>query len=273
MEENLNKKGADQQISDNRTKNIAPQEEQISPEEIQQIISDIKNTYREALDQIFDNNDPLKQKVMDYFVNRAEVDNEYKYILSNLNNSDKRQYVNNLKNSLKDSSLFINKMERYFTTQDIYKSEKELKEKNRIATDEEYEIGAYSDFIEPQIREAIFTLNKKGYRTFQSGYSEKNPKNQFIDVYNSKVEIPEEFKKALNSYGVDIKIENFDDRTTVTLQPIDTNKTIRQEEWQKIWKYFSEQIPNAGTELVANIKEPTLHSDFRKMQDIIKKLN
>lgn len=271
--DNLNEKKAQYQSEDNKKiEGLGRKEELISKEEIQQIIGEIKNTYREAFDEMFKDEDPLKQRVLDYFVNRADVDDEYTHILSNLSDLEKRQYVNTLQDSLKDSGAFMNKMERYFTTQAIYKSEKGLKAKPKIATQEEYQMGVYSDFLEPQVREAVFTLNKKGYKTFQSGYSEKNPKNQYIDVYNSKVEIPETLKDTLHSYGIEIKVESFDDRTTITLQPIDTNKIIRQDEWQKIWADFSEQIPEADTELVKNMEEPTLQRDFRKVQDLMKEL-
>ena len=37
--------------------------------------------------------------------------------------------------------------------------------------------------------------------------------------------------------------------------------------------FFQNKFQMLEPELVENIKEPTLHSDFRKMQDIIKKLN
>lgn len=247
-------------------------EELISEEELQQIINKIKNTYKEVVNDIFEDGDPFKQKIVDYFINRNDVNNEYTHILSNLPNAEKRQYADNLRDSLKDSGAFVSKMERYFATQDIYKSQKELKVNPRMATPEEYEMGVYSDFLEPQVKEAVFTLNKKGYKTFQSGYSEKDPRDQFIDVYNLDVEIPEDLNEVLFSYGVEARVENLDDRTTVTLHPIDAKKVIRQEEWKKIWDNFSKGLPEANSQLVENLKEPSLHHDFRRVQDLMRKI-
>lgn len=243
-------------------------EKNLSKEDLEKIIKEIKEAYKQAVEGMLEDGDPLKEKILDYFVNRKEVDNEYNYILSNLADEDKIQYAENIKNSLNDQPAFINKMERYFSVQDIYKREKELAEKPRIATEEEYEIGAYSDLIEPQVRDAVFLVNEKGYKTFQSGFREKDPTNQYIDVYNANVEIPENLKEILTSYGVEVQVENLDDRTTVTLSPKDPSKTIRQETWKKIWDEFSEGLPDADPKLVDNLKEPSLHRDFRKVQDL-----
>lgn len=240
-------------------------------EDLSQVIGDIKNTYKEFVDERLEDSDPLKQKILDYFVNGNDVDNQYSYILSNLSDDEKRHYVYDLQDRLKDPGLFISKMERYFTTQGIYKSEKELKRNPRTATPEEYEMGVYSDFLEPQVREAVFTLNRKGYKTFQSGYSPKDPRNQFIDVYNSEVEIPEDLKEVLRLYGIETEVKNLDDRTTITLYPINTKKIIRREEWENIWNIFSEQLPKNNSRLIKRTTEPTLHRDFRLVQNLIRK--
>ncbi|QQR65296.1 hypothetical protein IPH92_01805 [Candidatus Kaiserbacteria bacterium] len=205
-------------------------EETISKEEMGEIIVEIKKTYEGVVNEILDDGDPLKEKILEYFVNRADVDDEYTYILSNLSDTEKKQYPDSLRNSLSDSGAFINKMERYFSTQAIHESEKQLKEQPRTATPEEYEIGAYADFLEPQVKDAVFALQSKGYKTFQSGYSEKDPKNQFIDFYNADVLIPGDVVEVLRSKGLEVLVENFDDRTTVTLHPTDTKSIIRQDE-------------------------------------------
>lgn len=253
-------------------KNPEKIEEFISREEIEEIIKGIKNTYNNAIEKFLEDEDPLKEKILDYFVNRESVDAEYLHILSNLSNEDKRAYVKSLEDYLSNPSNFLSRMERFFSVQEIYKKQKELKEKPRIATPEEYEIGVFSDLLEDQVRDAVFVLNKKGYKTFQSGYSETNYRNQFVDVYNSKIEIPKNIREDLLKIGVKILVEKLDDRTTITLSPVDPNKIIRQDEWREIWDYFSNKMPEANSELVNNIKEPTDHLEFRRIQDIIRDL-
>jgi hypothetical protein len=42
---------------------------------------------------------------------------------------------------------------------------------NPEPTAEEFNLGAYSEAIEPQVREAVLALRRKGYATFYSGFS------------------------------------------------------------------------------------------------------
>jgi hypothetical protein len=241
-------------------------------EDYGELISQIKDAYAEGIDAMLPDGDPLKEQILDFFVRRSDVENEYNYILSKLSDAERENYPNRIREVLKDSHTFIKKMERFFTVQDIHQSERQLHQENRLATPEEYEMGVYLEFLEPQVREAMVTLNKKGYKTFRSGFSEKDPKDQFVDVYNAEVEVPEDLVKSLEERGVEVRIENFDDRTTVTLHPQENGKVIRLEEWKEIWDYFAEHLEEANPDLVQEKKETNLHSDFRIKQDMLKKI-
>lgn len=48
-------------------------EETISKEEMGEIIVEIKKTYEGVVNEILDDGDPLKEKILEYFVNRADV--------------------------------------------------------------------------------------------------------------------------------------------------------------------------------------------------------
>ena len=248
------------------------EEQEMSPEEIAQIIEQTKDAYRQAVDAMFEDDDPLKQKILDYFVNREDVNNEYEFILAKLSDTEKEAYPDTIRESLKNAPLFINKMERYFTTQDVYANEKEMKIHPRPATEQEYELGAYAEFLEPQVRDAVFTMSEKGYKTFQSGFKENNPTEQFMDVYNKHIKIPDSLEDQMSAAGVRVVVENFDDRTTVTLTPENPDQVIRQEKWKEIWDQFTASLPDADPELVENMSVPNLHDDFRKTQDILKKI-
>jgi len=47
-------------------------------------------------------------------------------------------------------------------------------ETNPDPTEEEYDIDAYFEEIEPQCREAILKMRKKGYETYSSGFGSDN---------------------------------------------------------------------------------------------------
>jgi hypothetical protein len=63
---------------------------------------------------------------------------------------------------------------------------KERKKNNPRATAEEVSLGAYVERLEPQTREAVLALRRKGYPTFESGFSS-------FDVQNVRFEqdVPE----------------------------------------------------------------------------------
>ncbi len=241
--------------------------------EIRDTIRDIKDVYQQAVDEMLDDDDPLKQKIIDYFVNRVEVDDEYSYLLSKLSEADRHAYASNLRQSLRDSDVFLSQMERYFATQTIYDTQEELQYHPRLASQEEYDMGVYLELLEPQVKDAMLLLHKKGYKTFQSGHKEREPYNQFVDVYNADVSIPDEVRNRLKQYGVEINVEHFEDRTTITLRPGSNKKYIPQATWKEIWDYVANNLPKAGDELVQQMGEPTMQRDFRRQQDVMRQEN
>lgn len=262
----------DAEMESNLHTDESQKEHIMSPEEISKIIERTKDAYRQAVEEMFEDGDPLKEKILDYFVHREEVDNEYQFILAKLSDTEKEAYPDTIRESLKNAPLFINKMERYFAVHDVYANEKEMRIHPRPATEQEYELGAYAEFLEPQVRDAVFTMSEKGYKTFQSGFKENNPTEQFMDVYNKNVEIPTRLQEQMSAMGVEVVVENFDDRTTITLAPGNPNQVIRQEDWKEIWDQFTTSLPDADPELVENMSIPNLHNDFRKTQDLLKKI-
>lgn len=253
---------------------IINQKEDIREEDFTKNINDIKQAYLNFLDKNLKPNDPLRDKILEYFIQRKDTDSEYNFILKKLNQEERDSFAVNLNSELEsDPGFFISKMERFFSVQSIYEKEKNLNQNPRIATKEEYDLGAYGEFFEPQVRDAVFSLNSKGYKTFQSGYSESNSKKQFIDFYNKNIVIPESLKNELIKKGINIEIENFDDRTTLSLAPIKNSNIIRQDEWTEIWNLVSNYMPAADSEMVKDPGETILHKNFRNTQDLLSKIN
>src|SRR3989339_1785207 len=78
------------------------------------------------------------------------------------------------------------------------------KEQNPIATEEELNMGAYQESIEPQVREAVLRLRRKGYTTYESGFHGFN--SQIISFEKNHL-IPNELSDKIKIYNVDIKIK------------------------------------------------------------------
>jgi hypothetical protein len=50
------------------------------------------------------------------------------------------------------------------------REKEERKAKNPRASEEELRAGVYKEGLEPQVRDAVFALRRKGYATFESGF-------------------------------------------------------------------------------------------------------
>ena len=75
-----------------------------------------------------------------------------------------------------------------------------LREKPR-PTEEELYMGAFKEWLEPQVREAIVEMNRKGYATQSSGFHGTKCELQMIDGLFT---IDEETKNVLEHMGVEV---------------------------------------------------------------------
>ena len=142
---------------------------------------------------------------------------------------------------------------------EISKNEKDRHDRivaNPQATDEEYELGAYAESIESQVRGATFDLQKKGYRPMESGFLDLVEGSQYIGIVNGEGVNPESIKDSLvNPVDEDIKklfqllLKNISvdvldkhGRIQIVLVPKDRELTLT--EWKKIWDYVAQCIPD-----------------------------
>lgn len=72
---------------------------------------------------------------------------------------------------------------------------------NPKPTEEEIYLGAFKEMIEPQVREAVFALLKKGYTPESSGFYGDHNDMQGIDGF---FEIDDETKRKLEARGVEV---------------------------------------------------------------------
>ena len=241
--------------------NFAPKE---------QLIEEIKDIYIQAAERYLEDGDSLKEHIMDYYKNRPQTDDELTHVLGKKNEQERGSYVQGAKDFVNNMPDFIEKMERFFELQDTRGRRKKLELNSRLATEEEYELGAYTDALESQVRDAVLAARKKRYLTFQSGFSEKDGRGQFMDVYNKNVFIPEATLRHLKEQSIEVRIEHYDDRTTITLHPTGDGP-IRLTKWKKIWEDLIRALPPADPGTLPNMKTYGEHIDFRKKQDFLRK--
>lgn len=122
--------------------------------------------------------------------------------------------------------------------------------RNLLADAEEINAGVYRDELEPQVSDAVFLMRRKGYNTFQSGYSSLENGSQFIDFRKEDAEFIKgvlnnlEIKNLIQDDGVSIESEEFDDRLTVTLKSENPKRGL--EFWKRVWDAFADKMPDRG---------------------------
>ncbi len=245
-------------------------EAKAKPISIEESIDRIKNACVQAAELYFEENDPLREKIIEYYKNRPETNIELGTILGKINEQELQSRVKSYEAYANDRTAFIEEMERFFDRVDMHKREKEIIVSPEVATDEEYELGTYFDSLEPQVQDAVRAIQKKGYETFQSGFSEKNKRDQFFDFYDRNIHIPERFVEKCREKGIEVTIEQFDDRTTVTFHPFNAN-AVRLSEWKETLDSFAESLPESDKQMAPNMKRYNNYHNFRTEQDNIKR--
>jgi hypothetical protein len=242
---------------------------EVNIDQLKEYARHVADMYIQTAELYLEEGDPLRSRVVDYYSARPETEQELLNVLGKKNEGEIADYIQALKSFTEDPSRFIERMEKLYELQDVHKRRREIASQDRLATAEEYELGAYADVLESHVRDAVLAARKKGYLTFQSGFREKNERDQFVDFYNKNIVIPEETLKYLREQSIEIKIENFDDRTTLTLHPTGTNP-IRLTQWKQIWDTLVESLPLADSETVSDMKLTEEHTDFRRKQDSLR---
>lgn len=144
-------------------------------------------------------------------------------------------------------------------------TEKETKERiknNPKPTEEEILAGAFREMIEPQVRDALFEMYRKGYSTESSGFGGENSEYQQIDGY---FELDDETKKKLEEAGVkilkgkDIGLPGFGDNYTfIKFSPKEADMGKIKEKWDTIISL----LPQKDEPVLPSISGAS--DDFRK---------
>ena len=90
-------------------------------------------------------------------------------------------------------------------------SNKDLEERiktNPIPTEDEAALGLFKERLEPQVREVLLDLHRKGYHTMSSGFDYQEPTKQNICFYD-EVRLSEEVKNSIESLGAEVTTKPF----------------------------------------------------------------
>ena len=117
----------------------------------------------------------------------------------------------------------------------------------RLATNptlmaDELELGIHKEALEPQVRDAVMTLNQKGYPTYSSGFYDLDPRHQTIE---GTFRLDEHIISKLNRHGVRVLIgfdEGSDEPKDITILQFRAD-TIDLDEIKKRWDEIADLLP------------------------------
>ncbi|MDD4989499.1 MAG: hypothetical protein PHV42_03690, partial [Candidatus Pacebacteria bacterium] len=109
---------------------------------------------------------------------------------------------------------------------------------NPIGSEQELRMGVYLEELEPQVREAVSELEKRGWLTFESGFRNLVKGSQYLGFHKEanlkSYTLPKDLYENLLIHGVKLELhfnENYD-RDTLLLIP---DRNISLDEWKSIW--------------------------------------
>ena len=136
------------------------------------------------------------------------------------------------------------------------------KRENPIATQQELEMGAYVENIEPQVRGAVTALRAKGYNSILSGFSGLNSQEiRLADNGFADVQLDNDMVEKLNSRGIEVRLEP-DEISFIC------NNELTVDELEKIWEVIEDTIPDLGKR--AEVSQLPSAKTFRKKQKELK---
>ncbi|MFA6397358.1 MAG: hypothetical protein WDK96_00740 [Candidatus Paceibacterota bacterium] len=239
--------------------------------------NNIANTVKKIQDLYFgfakkylDEKSLLKKYILAYYSDLEVLNKELSVVFSGLNENEINKKIEKRSKLFENKTYFIEHNQKIFERMETSRREERREINNPLATNEEYELGVYKDGLEIQVRDAVFLLAQKGYKTFQSGFREKSDRDQFIDVYNKNINLPYQLLEYFKEKGFKISVFNQDDRTSVDIHP-STSNPVTLEKWKIIWDDFARKLPVAQPENFDNISIYSAHSDFRRKQDSLRK--
>ena len=250
--------------------------ENIVPRDIDSLTTKLK-------DYFYSQDDPSLQKSKEIYLKNVKDSEQARVLIEN-----HPDYFDHLFYLLGDKVLSpeeIAVLEHNFRERqgEISKNEKDRQARiiaNPQATDEEYELGAYAESIEFQVRGAVFDLQKKGYRPMESGFLDLAEGSQYIGIVNGEGVNPEnimdsivnpvdeDIKKLFQLVLKDVYLNVLDKHGRIQVVLVPKDKELTLAEWKKIWDYVAQCIPDIkNRQSKKDIDNGSQGAEFRETQN------
>lgn len=241
---------------------------------IEEVVKKVQDLYTTLANKYFAENDISRNQIVSFYSDSERLSRELSVVFSGKSEEEVYSTIEKTSELFENNrNLFVEHYQKIFERNDTYHRSEKRSRENPIATEEEYELGAYKEELERQVADAVFALQKKGYKTFQSGFREKDgDRGQFVDMYNKDVNLPEQLVSYMASEGIEISILHLEDRTTINLYPR-KDEFITLDQWKKIWDKLAEEMTPAKQENFDNKKNYSIHSNFRARQNVLRSFN
>jgi len=133
----------------------------------------------------------------------------------------------------------------------IGKETAERVKNNPKPTDDEVTAGAFREMLEPQVRDAVFEMRKKGYATESSGFGGKTGEVQSIDGY---FEIDPKTEESLRDVGVQVsRDEGFGPKYAfLRFSPDEPSLEKIKTKWDEVAKL----LPDRGQQAELSVSGP-----------------
>lgn len=148
------------------------------------------------------------------------------------------------------------------TLDEMHKAQDKRKRENPVASEEELSLGGYVENIEPQVRDALLRLRKKGYKTVTCGFDDFG--SQSIRLESNQLEnfvFPQEVASKLSQMQVEIEIKPnaiiFNHKSKIGIDDV-----------KEVWDEIEKVIPDLDKP--AEPAQVGTAVDFRKRQAKLK---
>jgi hypothetical protein len=163
-----------------------------------------------------------------------------------------------------------NKSERLATlrrgvNQRIEEETQERIRTNPVPTETEIELGAFVEMLEPQVRDALIHMHKKGYNTESSGFGGEQSDLQVIEGVFA---LDDKTKAQLTSQGVQVKATKLFSHpyTDIIFRPKEPDLAKIKEQWDAIAAILPDRgqpaLPSTSDGAVAFRKRFAPHSPY-----------
>ena len=189
-------------------------------EELKNTVKKVQDLYIGLAEKYLDQKSTLKERIINYYSDSERLERELSVVFKGLNEQEINSEIERVSKLFENRTFFIEHNQKIHERTETFRRERERGIENPNATDEEYELGVYKEGLEMQVKDAVFALAKKGYKTFQSGFREKKDRDQYVDMYNKNINLPDSLIQHFREKGFEISTLHQNDRTSIDIHPI-----------------------------------------------------